>query len=208
MLSNDLLYGAYSSNEGGFYRTCDVCHEDIRTAVHTIDPDLLLSPHYFTSPRHMGHTAMGPTSTTSSFNTTTASTANTTALPTPTLAHYTQVLDNNHSTPHASGRGEDVAGIEGADGSPMQRSVSDMSELGECPVCGTNLETIPDKTEQESHVQTCLESGTSSRMQDNRYLGEQLLFFPVCFENIEKLILFLALYGMNQQSSPCLNRLP
>lgn len=156
----DTLYSIYNL-EGGFYRTCDVCHQEVtRQSNNEIDSDLLLAPNYFTSPR-LGISAMGPSSS-----------SNNTAMPTPTLAHYTQALDNQHQ---ASSRGTEGAIIRGAlDGSPMQRSVSDMSELGECPVCGTNLEDIPDKTEQEAHVQHCLESGTSTRVQDNRYLGESL----------------------------------
>lgn len=156
------LYGMYSS-EGGFYRTCDICHEAIRDAVNSVDPNLLLSPHYFTSPRLGISSSMGPT--TSSV---------TTAMPTPTLAHYTQALDNG-ANPSEVTLSPAMEGQGGLDGSAMQGSVSDMSELGECPVCGTNLEDIPDKTEQERHVQNCLESGTSSRLQDNRYLGKSIL---------------------------------
>lgn len=160
--SNDFdpLYGIYYL-EGGIHRTCDVCHEEIRNATSTIDTDLLLAPNYFTSPR-LGASSLGPT------------TSSTTAgAPTPTLAHYPQAVDN-HLAPAGVGSVH-VGEQQGDDGSPMQRSVSDLSELGECPVCGTNLEDIPDKAEQESHIQNCLESGTSSRVQDNRYLGELTL---------------------------------
>jgi len=161
----DPLYGIYNFDQGGFYRTCDTCHDQIRNAANTIDEALLLAPNYFTSPR-LGVSSIGPTSYSS-----------TTAAPTPTLANYTQAMDNDLSpTALAKDSGNEVMAGQhegGLDGSPMQRSVSDMSELGECPVCGTNLEDIPDKTEQEAHIQNCLESGTSSRVQDNRYLGEQ-----------------------------------
>jgi hypothetical protein len=56
--------------------------------------------------------------------------------------------------------------------SPMQRSISDASELGECPVCGTELGSLGSIEEQEKHLQTCLDSGSGSRLQDSRYLGE------------------------------------
>lgn len=155
----DPLYGIYHL-EGGFYRTCDVCHEEIRNTASHIDADLLLAPNYFTSPR-IGVPTAGFTN---SSNTTTAA-------PTPTLAHYTQAVDN-HLTPPTADAAQ-LGTEQSGDVSPMQRSVSDLSELGECPVCGTNLEDIPDKSDQESHIQNCLESGTSSRLQDNRYLGKR-----------------------------------
>jgi hypothetical protein len=55
----------------------------------------------------------------------------------------------------------------------MQRSISDLSELGDCPVCGINLSEVGDKPEQEMHIQACLESGPSEMRQDSRYLGKQ-----------------------------------
>lgn len=170
----DPIYGI-SASEGGFYRTCDVCHEDIRRYQRSIDPDLLLNPSYFTStPPSSGRNGQ-------EYQSADATSASPTAgAPTPTLAHYSQALDNNdnHLSPaisNTSGRNDthdQQHGMTNDDGSPMQRSISDMSELGECPVCGTNLENIPDKEEQEMHIQKCLESGTSTRLQDNRYLGE------------------------------------
>lgn len=58
-------------------------------------------------------------------------------------------------------------------GSSMQRSISDLSDLGECPVCGTDLHQISEKSEQEKHVNACLESGTAPQIQNNHYLGER-----------------------------------
>ena len=54
----------------------------------------------------------------------------------------------------------------------MQRSISDASELDQCPVCGTGLEGLGDVAAQERHLQDCLDSGSGAKVPDSRYLGE------------------------------------
>lgn len=57
----------------------------------------------------------------------------------------------------------------------LQRSMSSLSEvsaMADCPVCGADLQQLESKTAQESHIQTCLESGATARRQENRYLGK------------------------------------
>jgi hypothetical protein len=164
-------YGLYHNEAGGFFRTCDACHEDLQRAVSSIDPDLLLSPNHFgTTNAHQQYQYQQGFSGSS-----TASSPPPPSWPLPNEAtfedqqqRYEQQLDYlQSSTTHQ----------HDFEGSPMQRSVSDMSELGECPVCGTNLEEIANEQDREHHVQACLESGASARLQDNRYLGEQYFIF-------------------------------
>ena len=107
---------------GGYFRTCDPCHQAVMTAGNT-----------------------GNTQEDASLS----------------------ILDASIPTLQ-------IGSAEEARASPeMQRSLSDStSELGECPVCGTNLASLGDIAAQEKHIQTCLDSGAApSREPDNRYAG-------------------------------------
>lgn len=43
-----------------------------------------------------------------------------------------------------------------------------------CPVCGTNLSTFEGPADQEAHVRSCLDGGTSSASQAVKYLVYEL----------------------------------
>lgn len=66
----------------------------------------------------------------------------------------------------------DNDGTDAEVANPMQRSISDASELDQCPVCGTGLEGLGDAAIQERHLQDCLDSGSGVKVPDSRYLGE------------------------------------
>ncbi|KPV78613.1 uncharacterized protein RHOBADRAFT_11206, partial [Rhodotorula graminis WP1] len=42
---------------------------------------------------------------------------------------------------------------------PSEAAASDVSELVECPVCGTTLASVGGKSEQEQHIRDCLDTG-------------------------------------------------
>lgn len=48
---------------------------------------------------------------------------------------------------------------------------SEMSELSECPVCGSDLPELGGRSEQEEHVKECLETGGGAIASNGRYLG-------------------------------------
>lgn len=48
---------------------------------------------------------------------------------------------------------------------------SEMSELSECPVCGSDLPELGGRAEQEEHVKQCLETGRGAIASNGRYLG-------------------------------------
>ncbi|TRM67932.1 hypothetical protein BD626DRAFT_394536 [Schizophyllum amplum] len=51
-----------------------------------------------------------------------------------------------------------------------RQSASQLSDLAECPVCGSNLEDLGTAAEQEAHVKACLEGGTGATPRSGRYL--------------------------------------
>ncbi|KAF9247178.1 hypothetical protein BU15DRAFT_84724 [Melanogaster broomeanus] len=55
-----------------------------------------------------------------------------------------------------------------------QDSSSQLSDLAECPVCGTNLVDLGPPVDQETHVRSCLEGGTGSAPQAAKYLVYEL----------------------------------
>ncbi|GAA5821257.1 hypothetical protein JCM3770_007386 [Rhodotorula araucariae] len=74
---------------------------------------------------------------------------------------------------------------------PSETAASDVSELAECPVCGTQLGGLGDKAEQEEHIRQCLETGGGS-VSSGRYLVFKLPLGPlvgqecaVCFDDFE-----------------------
>ncbi|KAL0070873.1 hypothetical protein AAF712_002094 [Marasmius tenuissimus] len=50
------------------------------------------------------------------------------------------------------------------------QSGSQLSDLAECPVCNRNLDQLGGAAEQEAHVKTCLEGGSSTTPQTAKYL--------------------------------------
>jgi hypothetical protein len=82
---------------------------------------------------------------------------------------------------------------------------SDVSELGECPVCGTRLADLgPEKSRQEAHVQSCLERG-GGVAQNTRYLGQ--CFFIYLRERKTYCRVLVSLLFSEQFSSCLLDRL-
>ncbi|BGP44970.1 hypothetical protein JCM10450v2_000785 [Rhodotorula kratochvilovae] len=74
---------------------------------------------------------------------------------------------------------------------PSEAAASDVSELAECPVCGTQLASMGGKAEQEEHIRQCLETGGGS-VSSGRYLVFKLPPGPlvgqecaVCFDDFE-----------------------
>jgi hypothetical protein len=57
----------------------------------------------------------------------------------------------------------------GGSSSPSDAGASDVSELSECPVCGTVLGMLGDRAMQEEHVKECLETGGGT-VSSGRYL--------------------------------------
>lgn len=57
---------------------------------------------------------------------------------------------------------------------PSEAAASDVSELVECPVCGTPLASVGDKAAQETHIRDCLDTGGGT-VSSGRYLGASLL---------------------------------
>ncbi|KAI5826825.1 hypothetical protein K523DRAFT_340622 [Schizophyllum commune Tattone D] len=51
-----------------------------------------------------------------------------------------------------------------------RQSTSQLSDLAECPVCGSNLDDLGTAAEQEAHVKACLEGGTGAPPRTGRYL--------------------------------------
>ena len=56
---------------------------------------------------------------------------------------------------------------------PSEAAASDVSELVECPVCGTTLASVGGKGEQEQHIRDCLDTGGGT-VSSGRYLGASL----------------------------------
>ncbi|KAK7049631.1 hypothetical protein VNI00_005662 [Paramarasmius palmivorus] len=54
------------------------------------------------------------------------------------------------------------------------QSSSQLSDLAECPVCNRNLDRLGGAVEQEAHVKTCLEGGSSTAPQSAKYLVYKL----------------------------------
>ncbi|KAF8558855.1 FYVE-domain-containing protein, partial [Imleria badia] len=55
-----------------------------------------------------------------------------------------------------------------------QNSSSQLSDLADCPVCGTNLSAFEGPADQEAHVKSCLDGGTRSAPQTVKYLVYEL----------------------------------
>ncbi|KAG6378849.1 hypothetical protein JVT61DRAFT_13129 [Boletus reticuloceps] len=55
-----------------------------------------------------------------------------------------------------------------------QNSSSQLSDLADCPVCGTNLSAFESPETQEAHVKGCLDGGTRSAPQTVKYLVYEL----------------------------------
>lgn len=58
----------------------------------------------------------------------------------------------------------------GSSASPSEAGASDVSDLTECPVCGTHLAGLGSRELQENHVKECLETGGGSIVDSGRYL--------------------------------------
>ncbi|GAA5842477.1 hypothetical protein JCM9279_005395 [Rhodotorula babjevae] len=72
---------------------------------------------------------------------------------------------------------------------PSEAAASDVSELVECPVCGTTLASVGGKAEQEQHIRDCLDTGGGT-VSSGRYLVFKLPPGPlvgqecaVCFDD-------------------------
>ena len=92
-------------------------------------------------------------------------------------------------------------------GTPLQRSHSDISDLGECPVCGENLSSLGEAGEQEHHLQVCLDVGSSSGIHGSKYLGKPARLVPFPTGNAAGLTMIRASLHITRIISPCKDRL-